>query len=131
MILVKGPSTRSGILVVERTPALDDLHRRMVQTLNPLRGGSRPQLWEERRGRYGPKELEHLANVGFPEALELWSPHFTIGKVAPDRAEAVNAVVGPVRFAGLADRAGIGTVGEHGSFPRVLGTAAFRTSRVD
>lgn len=115
----------SVMLNVEKTKELEHLHRWMIHKLNPLRVGAKPQIWEARRERYGPYELARLENNGFPQSLEAWSPHFTIGRVPRKQAGEAKALLGTVKLAGKARCIGIGTVGEHGTLTKVLAEAKF------
>lgn len=115
------------LLNVEKTPALFHLHGWMIHKLNPMRMEAVPQIWEERRERYGETELRRLKAVGFPQALDAWSPHFTVGRVPRERADEAAAIAGMLRMGGKAHTIGIGTVGEHGTLTKVIGTAILRT----
>lgn len=118
----------SVLLNVEKTRELDRLHRWMIHKLNPMRMDAKPQIWEERRARYGAEELKLLDSVGFPAAHDAWSPHFTIGRVAPEARERALAALGQVDLRGRARVIGIGRVGEHGAFTRLTGEAKFGRS---
>lgn len=118
----------SVLLNVEKTRELDRLHRWMIHKLNPMRMDAKPQIWEERRARYGEGELKLLDSVGFPTAHDAWSPHFTIGRVAPEAKERALAALGHIDLRGRARAIGIGRVGEHGAFTQVTGEAKFGRS---
>lgn len=118
----------SVLLNVEKSRELDRLHRWMIHKLNPMRMDAKPQIWEERRARYGAEELKLLDSVGFPTAHDAWSPHFTIGRVAPEARERALAVLGTSELSGRAREIGIGRVGAHGTFTAQTGTAKFGRS---
>jgi hypothetical protein len=111
------------LLTVEKTPALAHLHAWMIHKLNPLRMQAVPQIWAARRARYGAAELRRLSAVGFPQALEAWSPHFTVGRVPPALAGEARRIAARETAAGFARAIGVGAVGEHGTFVKLLGEA--------
>ncbi len=113
----------SVLLVVEKTKALDHLHRWMIHKLNPFRMKAVPAFWESRRSRFGEADQERLDRIGFPHSLDAWSPHFTIGRVERDRKIEVAAHLRNLKLRGTAEKIGIGKVGEHGSFTELLGEA--------
>lgn len=118
----------SVLLSVAKSRELDRLHRWMIHKLNPMRMDAKPQIWEERRARYDPAELALLDSVGFPTAHDAWSPHFTIGRVAPGDADRALTALGSVELAGRARIIGIGRVGAHGTLTQVTGEAKFGRS---
>ncbi len=109
------------LALVDRSAALDHLHRWMIHKLQPLHGNARAAIWEDRRDRLNPEEQARLDHIGFPQSLDAWSPHFTIGKVPPERIEAARALLGDVRAVGYARAIAVGDVGPHGSLTSVRG----------
>jgi hypothetical protein len=115
------------LLNVHKTTELDSLHRWMIHKLNPFRMRARPRFWDDRRERLSPQEIARLEQLGFPQALDEWAPHFTIGKLDPTQAAEVGRLLGAPTLHGAADCIGVGEVGAHGSFIRLVGKARFPT----
>jgi hypothetical protein len=102
--------------LVEKSSALDKLHRQVVTALNPMRKGLIAEIWDQRKARLNPKERDRLKEVGYPTSLDAWAPHFTVGKVIDTPDEEVAAKLEPVPFRFQARTIGIGEVGPHGTF---------------
>ena len=117
------------LLEVDPTVELTSLHRAVVEALNPLRSTERAQIWEERRARFDADALERLESVGMPFALRAWKPHFTIGRIEPERADEVAGHLDGITFCGRSPAMGLGGVGPHGTFRELVEAFPFARKR--
>ncbi len=110
--------TEQGTLLLEivRTPELDDFHRSLVEALSPLRDGARAEVWEQRRDRFDELHARLLDDLGMPYVLGEWRPHFTLGKIEPERCEQAAGILAGVEVNFYPIAVGIGHVGPHGTF---------------
>lgn len=108
--------SREGYLFwpILRSEPLEDLHRRLVTQLNPLRRGAIRSKFLETIDRYSLQEQGSIRNYGFPWVLEGFSPHVTIGASTPEAALSVAGNLEPPAYSFVAQHLGLGPVGESG-----------------
>ena len=114
--------TRRGLIMLSCD--LDDdarsLHANVVAAMNPLRRGTVACIWERSRDDLDAAQSALLDTVGFPYALGLWRPHFTIAKIDPGLLDDLRPLLDAWADGFLCSEIGLGLVGEHGAVREVI-----------
>lgn len=116
-----------GYLVVgfKKSYAINNLHRKVLQKLNPLREGRIREKYKQEieDGKYTKEEVENIQNYSYHHVLESYYPHLTLARFENnDIAEkAINklkkgSIPKKIMFPYLA----VSEMGPHGTCTKVL-----------
>ncbi len=94
---------------VKKSAELEQLHRKVLSFLNPLRDGLllpgiKPDFSGHTAGRsFNPEEMKAVREYGTPHALDLFKPHITLGRLVDredgkKRADVLAALEGEAEF---------------------------------
>ena len=64
-----------------QTERLQRLHETVLNGASEVRLRDVPTIWERNRVQFGPKQQASIKRYGYPDALELFDPHFTIRRI--------------------------------------------------
>lgn len=95
-VRIKGwTMSKSGSIMLNcrRSKKLDLLHRQVIARTNVLREGILADVWRNHITELTAQQSRLLETVGFPYALELWAPHFTISKIDPRRIGRIEPIL--------------------------------------
>lgn len=109
--------SQSGSVMLNclRSRDLDSLHRQVIDRTNILREGIFADVWRKHINELTPQQSDLLETVGFPYALGLWVPHFTIGKIDPCRIAGIEPILNVFEHEFFASEMGLYSADERGA----------------
>jgi len=109
-----------------KNESLVNLHRAVVQTLNPFREGSIMASDELAFSSYSPEEQNNLKLYGYRHAVSLFRPHLTITRLQEGDVVSVAQKLKGVAFTFSAKTLAMCQLGEHGTCKELLGEFELR-----
>lgn len=119
---VRWTITKSGLVMVgcEVSPKCVAFHRSLVRRLRDVRTVSPAQTWRDSRTSLNSHQRKLLNNVGYPFALGQCQPHFTVGRIEPQRAAKATRIVSRFDLTCTIEQVALGRVGVGGTFTEVV-----------
>lgn len=128
-VQIKGWTISKGGLVMLNcivSSKLKSLHREIITEINSLREGIVADTWMKGISDLNERQVYLLNMIGFPYALELWSPHFTIARVNPAYIGEVKPIIDEFEDEFIGQIVGLGYSGEGGIFTRLISTCSLK-----
>lgn len=79
-------------LQCDNSTGLQRLHRDVLSLASRVRLTDVPTIWERNNVLFPPEKRENIETYGYPDALDLYDPRFTIGRVIDEGADRVKIV---------------------------------------
>lgn len=64
-----------------QTSSLQSLHEAVLQRASAVRMKDAKTIWERNGVEFGPEKTAATRKYGYPDAYELYDPHFTVGRI--------------------------------------------------
>ncbi len=79
-------------LQCDNSNGLQRLHRDVLSYASRVRLTDVPTIWERNNVSFPPEKRANIETYGYPDALDLYDPHFTIGRVTDEDADRIRIV---------------------------------------
>jgi hypothetical protein len=114
--------TGDGLIMLKcvLTKELAALHEDVISKLNDLREHTVADVWLKSLPGLNKKQADILEQVGFPYALQLWSPHFSIAKINPYLTDKVEPIISEFNPSFVGRTVALGLSGEGGIYKSLL-----------
>lgn len=99
---------------LEVSPAIQEIHEKVVNKLNSLRGGKIKEKYQQ--GPYSPEQQENIRKYGYPNVLDLYHPHITITRLKD--VGAVKEIANNLKWEAskfIIDKIAVYKMGQHGT----------------
>jgi|SRR5579872_1234300 len=113
-------ASRQGYIGIEykRTSEIQDVHEKLVNTLNPLRQGLVRDKYKNQdyKMNFSKEQIDNIEQYGYPDAMKLYKPHLTITRLKnEDVAKTITTGLNQNFEDFTVNKIGIYKMGEHGT----------------
>lgn len=125
-ITLSGYSNLLGYIFwdTDKSKALENLHKNLVEKLSPLTSGLRAEFIEMLKTKsVSPRRLEYIRKYGYPLCFEEYIPHITLSRLKNRENSASERLIEALTKYEMSfdfSQIGIVEIGDHGSCKKIL-----------